>query len=195
MDPDHQGAGHLRRGVRRVADPRRLRAQVARPIPEPLRPQPRGSVRPAPADGRDREVRAQGAVPDPHRGRRPLPDGADDRDPVRDHRARPGPVRTGGEHLRHPGRAVWNRRVDRGAVRVRVCRHLVLRDHARRLGLGIEVLVPGRDARGRAADLLRGLPGPVAGRGDHHRADAVADRDRPRPEGHVVRRSRRSSAS
>ena len=62
----------------------------------------------------------------------------------------------------------------------------LLRDHARRLVLGLEVLVPRRDARRRAADLLRGLPGPRAGRRDHHRADALADRDRRSPERHVV---------
>ena len=44
----------------------------------------------------------------------------------------------------------------------------------------------GRDARRRPADLLRGLAGPGPGRRAHHRADAVADRDRPRPGGHVV---------
>ena len=38
-------------------------------------------------------------------------------------------------------------------------RDRVLRDHARRLVLGLEVLVPRRDARRRPADLLRGLPG------------------------------------
>ena len=75
-------------------------------------------------------------------------------------------------------RAVRGRRLDRAAVRVRVRRDRLLRDHARRLVLGLEVLVPRRDARRRAADLLRGLPGARAGRRDHHRADAVADRDR-----------------
>ena len=51
-----------------------------------------------------------------------------------------------------------------------LARHLVLRDHARRLGVGLEVLVPRRDARRRAADLLRGLAGAGAGRrGDHRR--------------------------
>ena len=58
-----------------------------------------------------------------------------------------------------PRRAVRDRRLDRPAVRVRVRRDLVLRDHARRLGVGLEVLVPRRDARRRPADLLRGLAG------------------------------------
>ena len=74
-------------------------------------------------------------------------------------------------------------------------RHLVLRDHARRLGLGLEVLVPGRDARRRAADLLRGLAGPGAGRRADHRRHAVADRDRPRPGAACGTSSRSSSAS
>ena len=56
-------------------------------------------------------------------------------------------------------RPVRDRRLDRAAVRVRAGGDLVLRDHARRLGVGLEVLVPRRDARRRAADLLRGLPG------------------------------------
>ncbi len=67
------------------------------------------------------------------------------------------------------------RRLDRAAVPVRVRRDRLLRDHARRLVLGLEVLVPRRDARRRAADLLRGLPGPGARRRDLHRADALAD--------------------
>src|ERR1700735_651611 len=46
---------------------------------------------------------------------------------------------------------------------------------------GIEVLVPGRDARRRTADLLRGLARTGARRRADHRADAVDDRNRPRP--------------
>ncbi len=62
-------------------------------------------------------------------------------------------------HLRYAGGAVWDRRVDRPAVPVRVRRRRLLRDHARRLVLGLEVLLPRRDERSGAADLLRGLPG------------------------------------
>ena len=47
----------------RPADADHLRAQAARPLPGPLRPQPRRPVRAAAADGRDRQVRRQGAVP------------------------------------------------------------------------------------------------------------------------------------
>ena len=54
--------------------------------------------------------------------------------------------------------------------------HRLLRDHARRLGLGLEVLVPGLDARRRAAHLLRGRPGPGARRRGHDRRLAVARR-------------------
>ena len=110
---------------------------------------------------------------DPHRGRG-----------VRDH-----PLRRRPAHLRRTRRAVRRRRLDRPAVPVRVRRDRLLRDHARRLVLGLEVLVPRRDARRGAADLLRGLPGPRAGRRDHDRADAVADGDRQRPERHVVLRA------
>ena len=127
-------------------------------------------------------------------GRVPVRAGAGDLDPdgrggVRDH-----PLRRRPEHLRHGGRAVRDRRLDRPAVPVRVRRDRLLRDHARRLVLGLEVLVPGRDARRRAADLLRGLPGARAGRRDHHRADAVADRDRPRA-GRACGTSCRSSSA
>ena len=66
----------------------------------------------------------------------------------------------------------------RRAVRVRLQRDLRLRPDARRLGLGLEVQLPRRDALRRAADLLRGLDGPLARRRDHHRRHAVADGDR-----------------
>ena len=161
----------------------------------PLRPQPRRPVRPAAAAGRDRQVRDQGAVPADHVGRLPVPDRADDRDPHRGRRAGDHPVGRRPAHLRPAGRPVRDRRLDRPAVRVRARRHLVLRDHARRLGLGLEVLVPRRDARRRAADLLRGLAGPGAGRRGDHRPDAVADRDRPRPGRACGTSSRSSSAS
>ena len=45
VDPDRQGAGHLRRRVRGAAGARRLRAQAARPLPGPLRAQPGRAVR------------------------------------------------------------------------------------------------------------------------------------------------------
>ena len=88
--------------------------------------------------------------------------------------------------LRHERRPLRHRRLDRPPLPVRDERHRLLRDHARRLVLGLEVLVPRRDARSRAADLLRGLPGARARRRDHHRADAVADRHRQRAERDVV---------
>ena len=101
-------------------------------------------------------------------------------------RVRDRPVRRRPAHLRHARRPLRDRRLDRPAVRVRVRRDRVLRDDARRLGVGLEVLVPRRDARRRAADLLRGLAGPGAGRRGDHRRQPVADRDRPRPGRHVV---------
>ena len=75
-------------------------------------------------------------------------------------------------------RALRRRPVDRHPLRVRLRRHRLLRADARRLGVGLEVLVPRLDARRRPADLLRGRAGPL----DHRRGDdgrlAVADRDR-----------------
>ena len=63
------------------ADADRLRAQAARPLPGPLRAQPRRAVRAAAAAGRDRQVRHQGAVPAHDLGRLPVPARAGDRDP------------------------------------------------------------------------------------------------------------------
>ncbi len=77
------------------------------------------------------------------------------------------PVRRHRRHLRHAGRPLRRRRLDRPAVPLRLRRGRLLRDHARRLGQRLEVLVPGLDARGRAAHLLRGGPGPGARRRRH----------------------------
>ena len=73
------------------------------------------------------------------------------------------------EHLRHARRPLRRRHLGRAAVRVRVRRDRLLRADAGRLGVGLEVLVPRRDAGRRAADLLRGLAGPRAGRRRDHR--------------------------
>src|SRR3712207_8596999 len=59
------------------------------------------------------------------------------------------------------------RSLDRDPLRLRLRRDRVLRAHARRLGERVEVLVPRRDALGRAADLLRGLAGPRARSEEH----------------------------
>ena len=75
-------------------------------------------------------------------------------------------------------RALRRRPVDRDPVRLRLRRHRLLRADARRLGLGLEVLVPGLDARRRAADLLRGRPGALARRRDHDGRLAVDGRHR-----------------
>ena len=48
------------------ADRAARRAQAARPLPAPLRPQPRRPVRDPPADGRHRQADLQGAVPPAH---------------------------------------------------------------------------------------------------------------------------------
>ena len=169
----------------------RRRAQAARPLPAPLRAQPRRPVRPAAAAGGDPEVRHQGA--DAARRRRRASCSRSRRsisivtaiaasrgDPVLEHR----------RHLRHAGRALRDRLEHRHPLRVRVRRDRLLRADARRLGVRLEVLLPRRDALRRAADLLRGLPGPRARRRDHDRADAVADGDRHRPgRRHVVHRA------
>ena len=112
--------------------------------------------------------------------------GGDDRDhPVLQHR----------RHLRHAGRALRHRHQHRDPVRVRVRRHRVLRADARRLGVGLEVLVPRRDARRRAADLLRGRAGPGDRRRDHDGRLAVADRHRRTGRRSTSRSSSRSSSA
>ena len=72
------------------------------------------------------------------------------------------------------GRPLRHRRLDRHPVGLRVRRARLLRADARRLGVRLQVLVPRRDARRGAADLLRGRARPVADRrGDDDRV-AVA---------------------
>ena len=132
---DHQGARDLCRDLRDPPADHRLRAQAARPHAGSLRPESRRPVRAAAAGRRDRQVRDQGAVPARDLGRRPVPDRAGDLDPDGRHGARDHPVRERPAHLRPARRAVRDRRLDRAAVRVRVRGDLVLRDHARRLGV------------------------------------------------------------
>ena len=186
MGSDHQVARDLRGDLRDSPDPDRVRAQAARPLPGALRPEPRRAVRAAAADGGDRQVRDEGAVPPHDIGRLPVPGRAGDLDHHRGRGAGDHPVGGRPAHLRPAGGPVRDRRIDRSAVRVRARRDLVLRNHARWLGVGLEVLVHRGDARRRPADLLRGLTGPLDRGRDHHRPDAVADRDRPRPGGDVV---------
>ena len=66
--------------------------------------------------------------------------------------------------LRRQVRPLRDRRQHRHPVRVRVRVARVLRAVAGRLGLGLEVLVPRRDALGRAARQLRGVARPLADR-------------------------------
>ena len=186
MDPDHQGARDLRRRPGDPAARHRLRAQAARTLPGPLRTQPRWAVRPAPAARRDRQVRDQGGRAAGHLDRPALHGRADHLDHHRGRRVRARAVRRRAAHLRHARRPLRRRPLDRPALRLRVRRNRLLRPDARRLGVGVEVLVPRRDAGGGAADLLRGLAGARADRRDHHRGQPLADRDRPRTGGHVV---------
>ncbi len=178
VDPDPQGRHHLRRRPAARAGRAARRAQAARALSVALRPQPRRSLRRAAAARRHPQAAHQGAVPPDDLDRPPVRVRAGDLDPHRGRRVRADPVRQRPAHLRHARRAVRGGRLDRAALPVRVRRGRVLRDHARRLGLGLEVLVPRGDARRRADDLLRGLPGSRAGRRDLHRADALVDRHR-----------------
>ena len=79
------------------------------------------------------------------------------------------PLGPGGRLGRQP-RPVRHRRLDRRPLLLRLRLARVLRADARRLGVGLEVLVPRRDALGRPADLLRGGARPgAARRGDDGR--------------------------
>ena len=161
--PAGQGGGDLRlHPAGGAADPA-ARAQAARALPVALRAQPRGLPRSAPAAGRRGQAVLQGELHARHRGA--VDDGhrAGDLGVHRRGHAGDHPVRPAGRLGRRP-RPVRHRRADRAALLLRLRLAGLLRLHARRLGLGIEVLVPRRDALGRAADLLRGGDRPVAAR-------------------------------
>ena len=166
VDPAPQGAGHLRRGLPVRADRAARRAQDPRPLPAPLRAEPRRPVRRAAADGRHREAAVQGAVPPQRLDRLDVRARARDLDVHRGGGARDRPVLEHRRHLRHAGRALRDRSEHRDPLRVRVRRHRLLRADARRLGVGRQVRVPRLDARRRAADLLRDRAGPRARRPD-----------------------------
>ena len=196
VDPAPQGRADLRRRVPARADHPARRAQAARALPAPLRPQPRRALRDAAADGRHRQARLQGAVPAAHVDRLAVRDRARDLDDDRRRDGRDHPVLGHRRHLRHAGRALRRRHEHRHPLRLRVRRHRLLRADAGRLGVGLEVLLPRLDARRRAADLLRGLAGPRDHRRRHAGGLAVADGDRPLAGGQrLVHRSRSSSAS
>ena len=138
----------------------------------------------AAADGRHRQAALQGAVPPAHVGRLAVRARAGDLDPDRGRGVRDHPVRRHASTSSAPRSGSTAIDLEhRDAVRVRVRRDRLLRADARRLGVGLEVLVPGRDALRRAADLLRGLPGPGARRRGDDGRHAVADGDRRGPGG------------
>ena len=93
------------------------------------------------------------------------------------------------------GRPLRHRRLDRDPLLLRLRLDRLLRPAARRLGLGLEVQLPRRDALGGAADLLRGLDGPGAARRDHDGRLAVAGRRSSRRRARSGTSSRSSSAS
>ncbi len=86
-------------------------------------------------------------------------------------------------------RPLRDRRPDRHPLLLRGRLDRLLRGAARRLVLGLEIQPARRDARRRAADLLRGLDGAGAARSDHDVRLPLAGRHRPRPGAHLVRRA------
>ena len=186
---DHQVGRAVRDRRADRADRAARRAQAAGALPAPLRTQPRRAVRHGAAARRHHQARDEGALPAVDRDRLPLraraghlaADGAGGvRDPA---------LRRRREHLRPGGRALRPRRRDRRPLRLRLRRDRLLRAHARRLGERLEVLVPRRDARRRAAHLLRGRDGPVARRRADDGGHAVAAGDRRGAVEHVVHRA------
>ena len=113
----------------------------------------------------------QGAVPPAHVGRLPVRARAGrSRSSPRSRRSRSSRSATP-RHLRHAGRPLRHRRRRSASLYVFAFGAIAFYGaDARRLGVGLEVLVPRRDARRRAADLLRGRAGPVARRRGHDRA-------------------------
>ena len=144
--------------------------KILGPLPGTLRAQPRRPDGARAAACRRAEAGRQGGVQARQRDRLPVGDRAGDRrlhgrrdacDPALGQRA-------GGRQRR--GRPVRDRRLDRRPLLLRLRLDRLLRPAARRLGLGLQVLVPGRDALGRAAHLVRDLDGPrAARRGDDGR--------------------------
>ncbi|CAA9537337.1 MAG: NADH-ubiquinone oxidoreductase chain H, partial [uncultured Solirubrobacteraceae bacterium] len=188
VGPDPEGDRDLRDRPPDPPDGDHHGAQAPGPVPDAVRPEPRRPVRRAAAARRDPEVRHQAGLAAAHGDPVPLHARPGDLDHDRGRRVRDRPVRRGRRHLRREGRPLRDRRVDRDPLRLRVRRDRLLRAHARRLGERVEVLLPRRDARRRAAHLLRGRAGPRARRRDHHRAVPVADADRRGAGGHVVHR-------
>ena len=138
------------------------RAQGARPDAAPLRPEPRRPVRPAAADRRPDQARAQGGVLPGLVARDPVHRRADHlvRDRARRVRRHPLGHRLDDPRLLHPRRARERADLADPDLRARLDRHLRL--HRRRLGLRLEVLDPRLDAHVRSARLLRGLARAVA---------------------------------
>ena len=169
---------HLRRDPRDRADDPAARAQAPGPLPGPLRAQPGRSRGPDPAARRRRQAAQQGELQARGGGADPLGDRPGARHPQRHRDAGDHPVR---RRRRRQGRPLRDRRLDRHPLRVRLRLDLVLRPAARRLVVGLEVQLHGRDALGRAADLLRDLDGPRAARRDHDGRLAQPRRHRQRP--------------
>ena len=191
LDPGRQVDRDLRRGLRDRAGADGGRAQAARPLPGPLRAQPGRPLRAAAAARRRGEAGRQGGL---------QPDNAV---PLLCALAPALVIFSGVATLAiipfgnvKDGVGLYGIDVSIGVLYFFAFGSIaLLRPAARRLGLGLEVQLPRRDALGGAADLLRGLDGPGAARRDHDGRVAVAGRDRRGPGRDLVRRSRSSSAS
>ena len=176
---DHQVARDLRVRARGRADDPAARAQAAGPLPEPVRPQPRRPLRPSAAAGRRAEAalaRSSSIPPPGVPGLMALAPAIMIVTALASIAIIPfGDVERG---LRLEVRPVRDRRQHRHPVRVRVRLARLLRADARRLGVGLEVLVPRRDALRGAADQLRGVARPEPDRGRDDGRLAVAGRHR-----------------
>ena len=178
LDAGRQVDRDLRGDPRDRADHPRDRAQAARPLPGALRTEPGRARGPDAADGRRAQAAHQGGLQARQRGSLPLGDRAGPGDHQRHRDARDHPLRRRHQRRHRPLR---DRRPDRHPLRLRLRLDRLLRPAARRLGVGLEVQLHGRDALRRAADLLRDLDGPGAARRDHDGRLAQPGRASPTP--------------
>ena len=184
LDPDRQVDRDLRRHLRDRARCSRWSSASSSGASRPLRAEPGRAHGPAAAARRRREADHQGALPPASARSRsstaiaPLARRLHRRRDARDH-----PVRQR-QGRRRPLR---DRRPHRHPLLLRLRLDLVLRPAARRLGVGLEVQLPRRDALGGAADLLRDLDGAGAARRDHDGRVALAGLDRRGPGPGLVR--------
>ena len=184
LDPGRQVDRDLCGDLRDRADADGPGAKAPGALPGSLRAEPGRPLWPPAAARRRGQAGQQGALPARERDPVSVADRPGDR---RLHRRRHDgdpPVRRRQER----GRLLRHRRPDRDPLLLRLRLDRLLRAAARRLGVRLEVQLPGRDAGCGPADLLRDLDGPGPARGDHDGRLAVAGLGRRGAEPDLVHR-------